>query len=44
MATPKDAREATDDQKDVQNKLDHKNEDPQAPGGQQTRDQVADET
>jgi len=44
MSAPKDARAATDDQKDIQDKLDHQNEDPEAPGGHQTRDQVADET
>jgi hypothetical protein len=41
---PKDAREVTEDQRDLQNELEHRNDDPNAPGGHQTRDQVADET
>jgi hypothetical protein len=41
---PKDATKATDDQRDIQEKLDHRNDDPDAPGGHQTKDQVADET
>ena len=43
-ANPKDATKATDDQRDAQDKLDHQHEDPDAPGGHQTKDQVADET
>jgi hypothetical protein len=41
---PKDAREATEDQRDLQDELEHRNDDPNAPGRHQTRDQVADET
>ncbi len=41
---PKDATQATADQRDVQDKLKHQDDDPQAPGRQQTRKQVADET
>lgn len=41
---PKDATKATDEQRDMQAKLDHQNDDPEAPGGHQTKDQVADET
>ncbi len=43
-STPKDAREATDEQREQQEQLDHRNDDPDAPGQQQTRHQVADET
>jgi hypothetical protein len=28
----------------MQDKLEHRNDDPEAPGGHQTKDQVADET
>ncbi|MDT5097151.1 MAG: hypothetical protein QOC76_888 [Mycobacterium sp.] len=41
---PEDARKATEDQRDLQDELEHRNDDPDAPGGHQTRDQVADET
>jgi hypothetical protein len=41
---PKDARQATEEQRELQEDLDHQNDDPDAPGGQQTRKQVADET
>ncbi|HET7666581.1 MAG TPA: hypothetical protein VFK56_11050 [Mycobacterium sp.] len=43
-ATPRDASKATDKQQDIQDKLDHQNDDPDAAGRHQTRDQVADET
>jgi hypothetical protein len=43
-ANPKDATEVTDDQRALQDKLDHQHDDPEAPGGHQTKDQVADET
>jgi len=42
--TPKDATKATDDQRKLQDKLDHQNDDPDAPGLHQSRKQVADET
>jgi hypothetical protein len=42
--TPKDATKATDDQRAVQDKLNHQHDDPEAPGGHQSKDQVADET
>jgi hypothetical protein len=41
---PEDAREATEDQRNLQDELEHRNDDPNAPGGHQTRAQVADET
>ena len=41
---PKDAREATQEQRELQDELDHKNDDPDAPGTHQSRKQVADET
>ncbi len=41
---PKDAREATEEQRELQEEFDHQNDDPDAPGGHQTRKQVADET
>ncbi len=43
-ATPKDATEVTEEQRELQDELDHKNDDPNAPGGHQSRKQVADET
>ena len=43
-STPKDATEATEEQRYIQEKLDHRDDDPEAPGGHQTKDQVADET
>lgn len=43
-ATPKDATKATDEQRELQDELDHQNDDPDVPGGHQTRKQVADET
>jgi hypothetical protein len=42
--TPKDARQATDEQRDLQDKLDHQDDDPHAPGRHQSRSHVADET
>jgi hypothetical protein len=43
--TPKDATRATDDQRvQQQHQLDHRNDDPEAPGGHQDRHQIADET
>jgi hypothetical protein len=42
--TPKDATEATEDQRRLQEKLDHPEDDPDAPGRHQTRHQIADET
>ena len=43
-ATPKDATKATDEQRELQDELDHQNDDPGAPGSHQTRKQIADET
>ncbi|MGY4648212.1 hypothetical protein [Mycobacterium sp. URHB0021] len=43
-STPKDATKATEEQQELQEKLDHQHEDPEAPGGHQRREQVADET
>ena len=43
-ATPKDATKATEEQRELQDKLEHQNDDPDAPGGHQTRNQVAYET
>jgi hypothetical protein len=43
-AKPKDATKATEEQRDVQDKLDHRNDDPAAPGRHQDRTKVADET
>ena len=42
--TPKDARKATEEQRELQIELEHQDDDPDAPGGHQTRKQVADET
>ena len=41
---PKDAREATEEQRELEDELTHQNDDPDAPGGHQSRHQVADET
>ncbi len=41
--TPEDATLVTDDQRELQRQLDHRNDDPDAPGGQLTGDQMADE-
>jgi hypothetical protein len=42
---PKDARKATEEQREVQEQLEHQGgDDPDAPGLQQTHHQVADET
>lgn len=41
---PADARKATEEQRELQGELEHQNDDPDAPGGHQTREQVADET
>lgn len=42
-STPEDATEATDEQRELQDKLDHSDDDPEAPAGWQTRDQIPDE-
>lgn len=42
-ATPVDATKATDQQRDLQEPLDHQHEDPEAPGLHQDRHAVADE-
>jgi hypothetical protein len=41
---PEDARKATDEQREQQEELNHRNDDPEAPGAHQDRHQVADET
>jgi hypothetical protein len=43
-AKPKDATKPTEEQRELQGELDHQNDDPEAPGRHQTRNQVADET
>lgn len=43
-ATPEDATKATEEQRELQDKLDHRNEDPDAPARSQTRHQIPDET
>lgn len=42
-ARPKDATEATEEQRLIQGQLDHRNDDPEAPGGHQGRHDVPDE-
>jgi hypothetical protein len=42
-ATPKDATEATE-QRELQQKLNHRNADPDAPGRHQSRNQISEET
>ncbi|HKV22576.1 MAG TPA: hypothetical protein VJR50_26365 [Mycobacterium sp.] len=41
---PADARETTEEQRELQHELDHQDDDPDTPGGHQSRRQVADET
>nr|WP_194945739.1 hypothetical protein [Mycolicibacterium malmesburyense]CRL67427.1 hypothetical protein CPGR_00427 [Mycolicibacterium malmesburyense] len=43
-ATPKDATKVTEEQRALQDDLDHRDDDPEAPGGHQDRHDVADET
>ncbi|MBI3225033.1 MAG: hypothetical protein HYZ39_08245 [Mycolicibacterium cosmeticum] len=42
--TPRDATKATAEQRELQDQLDHQDEDPDAPARSQSRRQVADET
>jgi len=41
---PKDARKATEEQRDLQEKLDHQDDDPDAPGLHQSRHDLPDES
>ena len=41
---PKDARKATEEQREVQDELDHQGGDPNAPGQQQSRHNTAGES
>lgn len=41
---PEDAREVTEEQRAVEEQLEHSTDDPEAPGSQQSTDQVADES
>jgi hypothetical protein len=41
---PEDARQATPEQRDMQDQLAHQNDDPNAPGRHESRHQIADET
>jgi hypothetical protein len=43
-ARPKDARKATEEQRDLQEKLNHQDDDPDAPGLHQSRHDLPDET
>lgn len=43
-ATPKDATKATEEQRELQEQLNHKDDDPDAPGQHQDRHGIADET
>lgn len=43
-STPRDATKATEEQRQVQDELDHRDDDPDAPGQHQNRHQIADET
>ncbi|WP_173008186.1 hypothetical protein [Mycolicibacterium sp. P1-18] len=43
-ATPVDATETTEEQRELQDQLDDPTSDPEAPAGHQDRHQVADET
>jgi hypothetical protein len=41
---PEDAREATEEQREIQDELEHDNEDADAPGSHQSRHDTADES
>jgi hypothetical protein len=41
---PKDARATTEEQRQVQDQLEHQGDDPDGPGLQQSRDHIAEET
>lgn len=41
---PKDAREATDEQREEEELLEHQGDDPEAPGAHQSRHDVPDES
>lgn len=43
-ATPEDATEATEEQRELQEKLDHRGDDPDAPARTQSRHQIPDES
>jgi hypothetical protein len=43
-SVPTDAREPTEEQRETEDLLEHQNGDPDAPGLQQTHDNVADES
>jgi len=43
-ANPEDATKATEEQRERQEKLDHRHDDPDAPGRHQTRHDIPDET
>jgi len=43
-ATPEDATKATEEQRDLQDKLERQNEDPDGPAGTQTHRDIPDET
>jgi len=43
-SVPKDATKASEEQRVLQEQLDHQHDDPDAPGGHQDRHQIADET
>jgi hypothetical protein len=44
VETPEDARKPTEEQRQLQDELEHQDEDPDAPGLHQSRHTVADET
>jgi hypothetical protein len=41
--TPEDATEATAEQREMQDQLEHRDDDPDAPGRHESRHQIADE-
>lgn len=43
-STPRDATKATPEQREIQDELDHQDDEPDALGQHQTRHQMADET
>jgi hypothetical protein len=42
-STPEDATEATPEQREIQDQLEHKDDDPDTPGRHESRHQIADE-
>ncbi|MBW0018489.1 MAG: hypothetical protein JO236_13215 [Mycobacterium sp.] len=44
MPVPEDARKATEEQREQEDQLEHRNDDPDAPGSHQSHHEIADES